>query len=149
MNFFGHLEGYTTNRLALVKNIYQLFKLEAKLAGLNFLPLLVCLGLFITFLLSTWFVLMAFLGYLILPLCKNNPLIVLPILFIVNLSLVVFIGSKMATCLSRMSFSKTRAVLSEHEPNFEEVHEQTKRTTAVDKPIRKRNPARTTKSREP
>lgn len=112
MKFIDNLEGLVTTRLAIAKEIWTLFKLEAKLARLSLYALLinVCamIGLFITVCLSA----MVLVGYLVTLATGGSILAGIIVVLLINVCLLLYILQHVPTNLQQLSFEKTRASLT-------------------------------------
>ncbi|ASQ45331.1 hypothetical protein [Legionella clemsonensis] len=131
INFIEHLEGVIASKMATAKGMYTLFKLEAQLAGLNIVPLLVSIGALIALCFSGWLTLMVLISYLLMLLI--GPLLAIITVLILNIIALFIAIRSLASCIRQMSFEKTRALLT-NQPK--ETHELTKTTTAIHKSAR-------------
>ncbi|KTD13401.1 hypothetical protein [Legionella jamestowniensis] len=131
INFIEHLEGIITSKIATAKGMYTLFKLEAQLAGLNIVPLLISLGALVALCFSGWLTFIVLIGYLLMFLI--SPLLAIIIVFILNIIALIITAKRIASCIRQMSFEKTRALLT-NQPK--ESHELAKTTTALHKSAR-------------
>ncbi|MBA2655704.1 MAG: hypothetical protein H0U70_01820 [Tatlockia sp.] len=111
MQLLNEFMGYFDSKMSLVKNTVKLSLLEAKLAGQNIFPLLICIGLLIPLALTLWCTLMVLIGYLLLALIGNF-LLVLAGLITIQVLILLIIGKKILTLLREMSFVRTRALLN-------------------------------------
>ncbi|KTD19951.1 Uncharacterised protein [Legionella lansingensis] len=125
MGFIEHLEGLIVSKYAVAKGLFTLFKLEAKLAGLNVVPFLIMLGAFIALCFSAWLTLMILLGYLILLLV--GPLMAMILMLVLNIVALIFVVKSLTSCVRQMSFEKTRALLTKYQSK--DGYELTKRNT--------------------
>lgn len=110
MKVIEHLEGLFSSKLEIARGILTLFKLEAKLAGMNIFPLIISLCVLIAVVLSFWLTLMILIGYLIVILSKQNLIAIISVLAI-NLVLTLFILKNLKDRLDQMSFKHTRRCL--------------------------------------
>lgn len=126
-NFITHLEGLIGSKVAMAKDGLALLKLEAKLAGLNIMPLLINLALFVALFFSTWLMFMILIGYGITLLL--DPIRAFFITFFLNICVLGFVLKKIFSCINQMSFQKTRALLShkQHKDN----HALAKKNTEI------------------
>ncbi|WP_045106548.1 hypothetical protein [Legionella hackeliae] len=131
MNFIEHLEGFFASKIAATKGMYTLFKMEAQLAGLNIVPLLLSLGALIALCFSGWLTFMVLIAYLLMFLM--NPLLAIIVVLLLNIIALFFVIRSLASCIKQMSFEKTRALLA-NQPR--DSYELTKKTTRLDKSIR-------------
>ncbi|KTC86285.1 hypothetical protein [Legionella brunensis] len=127
INFIEHLEGLIVSKIAVARGVLTLFRLEAKLAGLNIVPLLTSLAVLIALCLSTWLTVMVLIGYLITLLI--GPLLAMITVLLLNAVALFFVGISLSSCIKQMSFEKTRALLSNQQS--EGSHELAKRTTKI------------------
>lgn len=118
MKFFEHFEGIISNKFAIAKDIYSLFKLEAKLAGLNLQSLLINFSLLIAFVITFWLTLMILAGDLVFILTQR-PLIAILVIFFVNLVATLILARNLKHCLQQMSFARTRDCLRIHQERSE------------------------------
>ncbi len=111
MNFFQHLEGLIINKVEAFKGLWALVKLEAKLAGLNFLPFLTNFALLIVLSFSTWLSLEVLIGYEATFFFNS---LLIGILSTVGFNIVAFalLLLRLKKNIKRMSFEKTRSCLS-------------------------------------
>lgn len=111
MNLIEHLKGLVSSQAEVTKGIWTLFKLEAKLAGLNIVPLFVSLGAMIISFMTLWMTAMALLGYLIVVFSGNAIVLGFIGILLLNSGLLMFALKCMRTSIQRMSFEKTRVSL--------------------------------------
>lgn len=110
MEFLRHLESLLSNKLGIAKDLFKLFKLEARLAGMSVFPLLLSLSLVIAFVLTLWLTFMLLIGDLILILTQK-PLLAIASLLVMNLILTLFFVRILKQRLEQISFARTRACL--------------------------------------
>lgn len=127
MNVIEHLQGLVISRIKFFKSILTLFQLEAKLAGMTLLPLLLTLGISIVLLLVMVMVIFAIGGYVIW-LYTESPMIALSSLFLINVLLLFYLSRRMKTLFTQLSFEKTRRVLQNTEKKDDD--ESTTESTA-------------------
>lgn len=134
MKFLEHLKGLIANKTEYSKGLYALFKLEAKLAGLNLLPFLIGLIVLLVVAFTTWLTLMILVSYLILTFTKHpHPLAAIITVLVLNLGLAFYFIRDIKQRLQQMSFTRTRDCLRTSEEGSEseskekaiEVHSRT------------------------
>ncbi|KTD29636.1 MULTISPECIES: hypothetical protein [Legionella] len=131
MKFLEHIKGLISSKTEYSRGVYALFKLEAKLAGLNLFPFLVGLIALLALTMTIWLVVMVLIGYVILNLFKQ-PLTAIITILLLNLGLALYFIRDMKQRLQQMSFARTRDCLrapeerseSEPEERSVEVHSQ-------------------------
>lgn len=133
MKFFEHVKGFFSNKAEYSKGLYALFKLEAKLAGLNLLPFLVGLIVLLALAITVWLTLMILIGYVIILLSKQSLTAIITIL-VLNLALALYLVRDMKQRLQEMSFARTRNCLRTSEKGNE--NESTERAIEVNSQIR-------------
>lgn len=111
MNFFKRLESYFASKFNITKDIFSLFKLEAKLAAMNIPGLLINISLLTVILLTIWMTLMLLLGDLIFSFTKQ-PLVAITSVLFINLLPIFFIIKDLKLRLQQMSFARTRDCLA-------------------------------------
>ncbi|MBA2652633.1 MAG: hypothetical protein H0U73_10260 [Tatlockia sp.] len=137
MNFFRHLESYFASKFNITKDIFALFKLEAKLAAMNVPGLFLNISLLVVLLLTIWLTLMILLGDLIFILTKQPLIAIIGVLFI-HLIPIVFVLRDLKLRLQQMSFARTRDCLgSTQEGNESEPTEE--RSIAVNHSTRSKD----------
>ncbi|CDZ78317.1 hypothetical protein BN59_02627 [Legionella massiliensis] len=118
MKFLEHFEGIFSNKYALARDLFKLFKLEAKLAGLNLHPLLIDFSLLIAFAITLWFTVMLLAGDLVYIVTKN-PLIAILVILFVNLIAFLILARDLKHRLQQMSFARTRDCIRIHQERSE------------------------------
>jgi len=113
MKFFDHFEGLFSGKFAIAKDLYSLFKLEAKLVGLNLYPFLISFSLLIAFVITLWLTLMLLAGDLVCIFCKNV-LVAILMTLIINFLAALLFARDLKRRLQQMSFARTRDCLSIH-----------------------------------
>ncbi|WP_131783331.1 hypothetical protein [Legionella gresilensis] len=129
MKFLEHLEGLISSKIEVAKNLWSLFKLEAKLAGLNIYPLFINLVLVPVLLLTIWFSLMTLVGYILTVLSGYVWLGIVAVLLL-NAVILGIVVKRLLTNVRQMSFEKTRACYASHK--VRDAHELQERTASVD-----------------
>lgn len=122
MNLIEDIFGFVFNKTAIVKNILRLVKLEAKLAGMSVIPLLIKLFLFFVVLLGTWLTAMFFLGYGIFQLYNSILIATLSVLTL-NFILISLLLKGILTNIKHMSFTETRKLLMSKDGLSEQIEE--------------------------
>lgn len=124
IKFIEELEGLISNKIAMLVSIYSLIKLEATLAGMSIIPLILNLFFIVIILITIWFSSMLFLGYYLFLSFSSISLAASSII-ILNL-IVLFIFYRMLMYnLNNMSFPKTRAYFSKKQDYENEQLEKT------------------------
>lgn len=126
MNLFNSVGGLISSRLGFAKDIFTLFRLEAKLAGLNLYSVLISIISSLVLLLSIWITVVILIGYLVLFL-GGNIIVALFTVLLLNCLLLALILRLLAIRLKQMSFEKTRACLN-NQP-IKDNHELPRRIT--------------------
>lgn len=118
MKLFEEIEGLFSSQIMVIKSMFSIIKLEAKLAGLSVFPLLVNVCMLLIVLMTTWLFTMTIVGYFALLVFDN---LLYTLLFVLFLNALVFIGllKYLAFNLRNMSFEKTRAFMSKTENDHE------------------------------
>lgn len=111
MKFVSELEGLVSKRVSIIKGIYKLSLLEAKLAGKSIFPFFVCLIFLMTVTCVLWASFILMLGLILLT-YFNNLLLVLPMLIIIQGGLFLIMMRKLRGYLQDMGFARTRASLN-------------------------------------
>ena len=112
MKFIEHIEGLFSEKLALIKEIFSLIILEAKLARLNIAPLLIHLILILPLLITIWLSSMFALGYVLLPYTHYQLLIDILLILLLNCLFLIISVYKIKKTVRLMCFDKTRNSLS-------------------------------------
>lgn len=118
------IEGLVSSKIATIKTIYSIFKLEAKLAGLSVYPLLLNLCMLFVVLITVWLSIMLLVGYYTILFFGT---FILSVVFVLLLNLVLLIGllKYLSFNLNKMSFEKTRAYFSSNESNKDDELKKT------------------------
>jgi hypothetical protein len=124
MKFFEQLEGLVSSKLATLKTIQSIFKLEARLAGLSVYPLLLNLCMLFVVLITFWLSAMLLIGYFALLYFGSVHLAIILIVFL-NLGLLLALLKYLSFNLTNMSFEKTRTYLSSKESNEDDKLKKT------------------------
>lgn len=125
MKFFEELENYFSGQFYSLKMLLSLIRLEAKLAGLTVVPLIINLCMLFVILITFWASLMVLLGYAVFTQFNSYWLAISSTLFFNVLMLAVLL-KYFAHNLKAMSFEKTRRYLNSQE-NAD--HERLQKTT--------------------
>jgi len=114
MKVIEELEGLVSSKWGVVTSLISLIKLEARLAGLSIVPLL--LNLFVLFIVLTtvWLTAMVMLGYGILHLYGSGMIAISSVLLINIVALAILI-KYLTFNLKKMSFEKTRHYFSSNQ----------------------------------
>ena len=113
MRLIKELEGLISNQLSVIKTCLSMTKLEAKLAGLSVVPLLINVCFLLVCVMSTWVTAMVILGYILMQTLGSIPL-ALSGVFIFNMLTLALLFLYLRFNLKKMSFEKTRAYLSRY-----------------------------------
>jgi hypothetical protein len=114
MKFIDEVEGYVSGQFNLIKNFVSLIKLEARLAGLTIVPLIVNVMMICIIIITLWLSFMTLLGYLIIV-TLNNYWLAIGSIVLVNLLMLGGLIKYLTYNLKAMSFEKTRNYLSHKE----------------------------------
>ena len=111
MSVFNHLTGLVSSKLKQFNRFFTLAKLEARLAGLSLIHLLVnlCLGFII--LTTLWLSAMAFIGVLLFQYLDSLWMSIGGV-FLLNLAILALLATLMIRNIKDMSFEKTRRFFS-------------------------------------
>lgn len=118
MMFIRRLERMIANKFGISGDLFQLFKLEAKLAGMTLPSLMVKLSLLIPIAIVLWLSMMILLGDLVY-LATKQPLIAIAAVFILNLIIALILLRGLKRHLQEMSFARTRDCLKKPETRNE------------------------------
>lgn len=124
MKLFDEIEGLVSSQMMVIKNMFSIVTLEAKLAGLSVFPFLVNVCMLLIVLMTTWFFTMTIVGYFAYLAFDN---LLYTLFFILFLNAIVFIGllKYLLFNLRNMSFEKTRAFLAKKENEHEQENQNT------------------------
>lgn len=127
MKFFEQLEGLVFGKMDVIKTLFSIMTLEARLAGLSIYPLLLNICLLLMVLMTVWLVGMFLLGYVCNQMFKN-PIFAMSFVLLLNLSALLGLLSYLTFNLKKMSFEKTREYIltrENHDDRFEkEINSQ-------------------------
>ncbi len=113
MEAFKQVEHFVSARLAVIKTLFTLVQLEARLAALSVFPLLVNLCLLFIVLITLWLSTFVLVGYGTFLATHNIPLsLVVP--FLINLLFLLGLTKYLLFNLKSMSFEKTRLYFSQN-----------------------------------
>lgn len=124
MEIFKQLEALVTAKLTIFKTVFKLVRLEAKLAGLSILPLVLSICMLLVLLMSTWMMISVLAVYGIV-LLVNSYLAGFSIILLVNLCLSWAMFRYLNYNLNSMSFVKTRAYFSQKKRIYYESNQKT------------------------
>lgn len=122
-------EGIIVSKVNLLKDFYTLIKLEARLAGMNIIPLMVCFALLFALTLGFGLTFIALTGYLLF-LLTGNILIVMGLLLVLMLGTMFVVARVALSCVRQMSFEKTRQCFAASQTGGHYVEE--KRASGID-----------------
>lgn len=121
MQFIQQLWALFVTKLDIYKNIATLFKLEAQLAKLNVVPLMLNILFILPILLGLWINIMLLLGYVFFLVLDNLALSIFLVLFF-NLLACALLFININRHLNKMCFKKTRYYLNLPEDEFHELN---------------------------
>jgi hypothetical protein len=124
MKIFEEVETYISGQFNSIKMLLTLIKLEAKLAGLTIVPLLINICMLFVILITFWLSAMMLLGYFIL-MTSNNFWIAIGVIITLNLLILGALLKYLTFNLKAMSFQKTRLYFTKPESNEHEKLENT------------------------
>ena len=110
MHFIDELLGLFSSQLSVIKTVFSMTKLEAKLALLSVYPLIINVLMLLVILMGTWLIAMSLLGYGLLQVINSVTWVLLAML-VLNLLVLGLLVSYLFFNLKNMSFEKTRAYL--------------------------------------
>jgi len=113
MEALKQVEHLVSAKLAVIKTLLELVRLEVRLAGLSVFPLLLSLCLVLVVLMTAWLSLSLLMGYGIL-MAFHNILLSLGGVFLINLGIVLYLFKSLAFNLKNMSFEKSRSYFSQN-----------------------------------
>lgn len=119
MEALRQVETLVSAKLSVIKTVFTIFRLEARLAGLSVFPLLLNVCLLLIVLMTVWLLSSLLIGYGIL-LASNSFFISLVVTFLLNLAVFWGLTRYLAFNLKNMSFDKTRSYFSENKSNDDE-----------------------------
>jgi len=123
MKLLDDLDGLVSNEVEVIKTIFSIFKLEARLAGLSVMPLLLNILLLFIGLFSFLGTTMVLVGYTI-NYFLNSPIISISLVLLLNILLMGALVWYLMFNLKKMSFEKTRKFFS----NLESGHDHGKKS---------------------
>lgn len=124
MKILEHIEGLVSGKLAIVKMVMQMVKLEARLAGLSVYPLLINLCMLLIVLMTTWLAATVLMGYGLL-LAFERPVVAILSVLVLNIVLLGVLLNYLSFNLRKMSFEKTREFFSNTAGNEHDKLEKT------------------------
>ena len=130
MKVLEELSGLVSSKIEVMKTIFSIFKLEARLAGLSIFPILITMCLLLALLVIIWFSAMVLLGSLILMTWSDIFIAINSVLF---LNVLLFLGllKYLSFNLKQMSFAKTRELITKKE---DQDNEQTNKDNFPNSP---------------
>lgn len=121
MQALDELTGLFSSKIAVIKTLAAMVKLETRLAGLSIFPLLLNLCILIAVAMTLWFTGMILIGYGVHYL-YNSMLLAIVSVFILNVILSIILIKFMLYNLRNMSFERTRKFLAQgKESNRDEL----------------------------
>lgn len=124
MNSLDNLERLVSAKISVVKNLFTLIKLEARLAGLTVFPLILNLCMLVIVLSTIWLSAMVMLGFAANLLIHNVLLSIFLVLALNSVFLVVLLNY-FSNHINKLSFPNTRNYFSQTETNEYEQLEET------------------------
>lgn len=120
MKIFDQIQGLASNSLGIVKTVFSIMKLEAKLAGMSIYPFLLNICMLLIVLITLWCSIMVLMGYLI---AVGTGYITLAIgsVLMLNLILSILLLSYLKFNLKCMSFEKTREYFETRKTDYARV----------------------------
>lgn len=111
MKFINEIEGFFSSKVSVIKGIYKLIILEAKVAEESIYPLFLCFIFLFPLISMMWLSFLLIVGFTIVTLL-NNILVMIVALVIIQVGLFLFIKHKVKNYLQDMSFVRTRSCLN-------------------------------------
>ena len=111
MNIIEEIEGYISGQFNSIKMLLSLITLEAKLAGLTIVPMLINLCMFFVILITFWLTAMTLFGYFLYTM-THNYYWAFGAVTLLNLMLCAALLKYLAYNIKAMSFEKTRHYFS-------------------------------------
>jgi len=125
MKLFEQIDGFASDSLSLIKTIVSIFKLEAKLARLSIIPLILNLSMLFIIAITVWLSSMFILGYYSV-IAFHSIIIAAAIILLINLLILISLIQYLKFNLCNLSFEKTRAYFSKKEEKpYEQLEEST------------------------
>ncbi|KTC90609.1 Uncharacterised protein [Fluoribacter dumoffii] len=112
MEALKQLEALVAAKISVIKTVWSLIRLEAKLAGLSVFPLILNLCMLFVVLIAVWVNAMLLIGYLVFFL-SNHFLLSISLVFLINIGVLLGLVKYLSFNLKSMSFSKTREYFSQ------------------------------------
>lgn len=107
MKIIEEIEGLVSSKLAVMKTMMSIIKLETRLAGLSIFPLLLNVCMLLIVLMTLWASTMTLLGYFLIV-TFDNPMLAIGSIVLLNLAIILGLSKYLAFNLKQMSFEKTR-----------------------------------------
>lgn len=123
IEFIEHVEGIIVSKVSLLKDFYALIKLEARLAGMNVIPLMICCALMFALITGFGLTLISLTGY-ILFLLTDNLMIVMSLLLLIMIIGMFFVARVALGCIRQMSFERTRECFAASRSGEQHVKEK-------------------------
>jgi hypothetical protein len=125
MEILKQAETLVSAKLAVIKTLFTMIRLEARLAGLSVFPLLVNICMVFVILMTVWLLTSLLMGYGIFLVAHHNILLSLFLVFLINLGVLLGLIKYLAFNIKNMSFEKTRAYFSQNKSMDDEQFETT------------------------
>lgn len=124
MNLFDELQGYLSGQFNSIKTVISLIRLEAKLAGLTVIPLVINLFLLLIVSTTIWVALMCLIGYGAFILLYHNYWLTIGSILLINLLILGGLLKYLSFNIKLISFEKTRAYFNQPERTHHEQLEK-------------------------
>ena len=132
MEALKQAEALISAKLSVIKTMFSVFRLEAKLAGLSVFPLVLNVCMLFVVLITLWLSTMLLAGYFVLLKTHNIP-VSLGLVLLLNLLLLLGLLKYLSINLKNMSFVKTREYLSGTKSNdYEQLEKKDNRADCGD-----------------
>ncbi|WP_392536511.1 hypothetical protein [Legionella sp. 227] len=131
MEVFKQLEALVTAKISVIKTVWSLIRLEAKLAGLSVFPLLLNICMLFVVLITVWLSAMFLLGYFLF-LASNRFLLSISLVLLLNVGFLLGLLKYLSYNLKSMSFPKSRAYFSQKSEEHEQLEKTDSGTNCTD-----------------
>jgi len=124
MKPLDELENFASSKWGVATSLFSLIKLEARLAGLSIVPLLLNLFMLFIVLITVWLAAMVLLGYGVMQF-SNNGFIAISSILLINIVVFALLIKFVLSNLKNMSFEKTRNYFSRNQEDDDNDDEKT------------------------
>jgi hypothetical protein len=132
MEAIKQFEALIASKISVIKTLYSIICLEARLAGLSLLPLLVTAIILFVVLITAWMIAVFLMGYGIF-LVSHHFILSISLVLLIHLVVVLSLVKYLAFNLKSMSFEKTRNYFSDHKSTeYEQLQETAETTNCTD-----------------